>query len=147
MSPQDDSRFNGSDLLSSFLLCVMAFEDQLSQLSSISEHAKRAFKWTRTDGQQKIEDLQLIKPEELSHAMALAILPPEASDALTSATCKSLWATLQNTLRQIEPFCQSRGEKIIPRSLDHAWHLIEASEIDLEDESGRSGKSGASKRL
>lgn len=147
MNRMDDQHFNASDLLSSFLLCVMAFEDQRPQLSSISDHARSALKWIGAEGQQKLDALRPIKPEELSHGMALAILPADDSAAMSTDTCKSLWATLQNTLRQIEPFCQSRGQKVIPRSLDHAWHLIEASEIDHDDESGRSGKSGSAKRL
>lgn len=147
MTLMEDQHFNASDLLSSFLLCVMAFEDQRPHWSSISRHAQIALEWISTDGAKAMDALRPIKPEECSHLMALGFLPPNSSVAMSSDTCKSLWATLQNTLRQIEPFCQSRGQKIIPRSLDHAWHLIEASEIDQDDESGGAGKSGSAKRL
>jgi hypothetical protein len=143
--PQTFSGYRGSDLLECFLVCLASFEPPSGKRGPLASQAALA----RESQPETSESFASAPLKGLEFSQALTSFASETRrEAFDNETCHALWGTLRETLCHIEPLSIERGQRIIPRTLDEAWTLIESADISSEARgSGSSSSSRETKRL
>lgn len=137
--------YRGSDLLECFLVCLASFEPPCGKRGPLASQAALA----RESQPETSESLAHAPLRGLEFSQALGSFDsPTRREAFDNETCQALWGTLRETLCHIEPLSIERGHRILPRSLDEAWTLIESADIASEARgSGEDSSARETKRL
>lgn len=135
--------YTGADLMRSFLAC----------LSDSSRHSLSSFGFSikAMQAQYLFNEAQPVFFRAPFYSLDLTtcldtLNNDHLSLSLRSDVCLRLWETLRKILTEIEPLARKHSCKLLPSSLDEAWALLEALEIERETDTEKRGKSGSSTR-